>query len=89
MWIHMQPLQAKLYNEIETGKWGWKPATPNVGLQVGLQELTTGNVKGACDPYLLEFTRAELQCYAENRKQSCSCNGNYDTRGFSEETRKG
>ena len=36
----------KLYNEIETGKRGRKPATPNVGLQVGLQESTTGNVKG-------------------------------------------
>ena len=36
----------KLYNEIEMGKRDWKPATPNVGLQVGLQESTTGNVKG-------------------------------------------
>jgi hypothetical protein len=36
----------KLYNEIETGKRGRKPATPNVGLQVGLQESMTGNVTG-------------------------------------------
>ena len=36
----------KLYNEIETGKRGRRPAAPNVGLQVGLQESTTGNVKG-------------------------------------------
>ena len=36
----------KLHNEIETGKRGRKPATPNVGLQVGLQESTTGNEKG-------------------------------------------
>ena len=41
MWIHI-----KLYSEIETGKRGRKPPTPNVGLQVGLQESTTGNVKG-------------------------------------------
>ena len=44
MWIHIQPI--KLYNEIETGKRGRKPATPNVGLQVGLQESMTGNVTG-------------------------------------------
>ncbi|MEG7521476.1 MAG: hypothetical protein M3H12_00005, partial [Chromatiales bacterium] len=36
----------KLYTEIETGKKGRKPAAPNVGLQVGLQESTTGNAKG-------------------------------------------
>ena len=36
----------KPYNEIEMGKRSRKPATPNVGLHVGLQESTTGNVKG-------------------------------------------
>ena len=35
----------KLYHEVETGKRGRKPAAPNIGLQVGLQECTTGIVK--------------------------------------------
>jgi len=35
----------KLYHEVETGKRGRKPAAPNIGLQVGLQESTTGIVK--------------------------------------------
>ena len=34
----------KLYHEVETGKQGRKPAAPNIGLQVGLQECTTGIV---------------------------------------------
>ena len=35
----------KLYHEVETGRRGHKPAAPNIGLQVGLQESTTGIVK--------------------------------------------
>ena len=35
----------KLYREVETGKRGRKPAAPNVGLHVGLQESTTGIAK--------------------------------------------
>ena len=35
----------KLYHEVETGRRGRKPAAPNIGLQVGLQECTTGIVK--------------------------------------------
>ena len=35
----------KLYHEVETGKRGRKPAAPNIGLQDGLQECTTGIVK--------------------------------------------
>ena len=35
----------KLYHEVETGRRGRKPEAPNIGLQVGLQESTTGIVK--------------------------------------------
>ena len=35
----------KLYREVETGKRGRKPAAPDVGLHVGLQESTTGIAK--------------------------------------------
>ena len=40
----------KLYHEVETGKRGRKPAARNIGLQVGLQECTTGivNISNIC-----------------------------------------
>ena len=36
----------KLYHEVPTEKAGQRSAAPNVGLQVGLQESTTGIAKG-------------------------------------------
>ena len=66
----------KLYHEVPTEKAGQRSAAPNVGLQVGLQESTTGIAKGRVIIASLDVPPPYQSCLRSSMQRTANKVGN-------------